>query len=104
QDSPARGPGRGLVIAGAVLTGVGVAAIAAGAVLLAIDGHPYRKRCEAEAEGDCRFLYGTQTGGIVSVALGGAAVAAGVGMLGAGTRARKKAALSFGPTGIGVRF
>jgi hypothetical protein len=73
-------------------------------VLLAIDGRPYRTRCEADAEGDCRFLYGTQTAGIVTVALGGAAAIAGVGLLVAGTQAKKKATLSFGPTGLGFRF
>jgi hypothetical protein len=105
DDASSSKPGRGLVIAGAVLTAAGVAAIAAGAVLLAIHERPYRSRCEADIEGDCRFLYGTQTGGIVSIAIGGAAAIGGVGMIVAGKRAeKKKAAVSFGPTSIGVSF
>jgi hypothetical protein len=98
--------GRGLVIAGAVLTAAGVAAVAAGAVLLAVDGRPYRSRCEADTEGDCRFLYGTQTAGIVTVALGGAALIGGVGLIVGGKLEQKKrpAAVSFGIAGVGVYF
>jgi hypothetical protein len=101
---PPHRPGRGLVISGAVLTAAGIAAVAAGAVLLAIDGRPYRTRCEADAEGDCRFLYGTQTAGIVTVSLGGAAVISGVGLIIGGALAHKRAVVSFGPTGALIRF
>jgi hypothetical protein len=98
--------GRGMVIAGAVLVGAGVAAVAAGGVLLAVHGQPYRRNCEADADGNCRFLYGTETGGIVSLALGGAALLGGAGLIVGGKvlerRSTRRAAV--GPTGVAVRF
>ena len=100
--APARG--RGLVIAGAVLVGAGLAAIVAGGVLLAIDGRPYRRRCDADADGDCRFMYGTQTAGIVTLSLGGAALIGGAGLLIGGKMAARQSRLSLFPTGATLRF
>ena len=100
--------GQGMIIAGAVLVGAGVAAVAAGGVLLAVHGQPYRRNCEADEDGNCRFLYGTDTGGTVSLALGGAALITGAGLIVGGKlrqrRARMKARAALTPTGLSLYF
>ena len=88
--SDPRPAGGGLLTAGAVLAGAGLGAVAAGATLLVLDGRPYRRRCEADAAGTCQFDYETTIGGAVGLALGGAAIASGVGMLAAGLVRRKR--------------
>lgn len=65
-------------VAGASTIAIGIAGVAAGAALLVLDGRPYRSDCQADANGECRFLYGTRTGGAVAVAIGAAAIAVGV--------------------------
>ena len=82
---------RGLVIGGALGLGLGVASVAAGIALIVVEGDPYRRDCQADADGDCRFLLGTRTGGIVAASVGGAAIAAGAALLGVGLRRKRRA-------------
>ena len=87
--APKKYPG---IPVGWTLFGVGLGAIAAGAPLLVIDGRPQKSRCTGEnidAEGNCRFVYTTQTPGAVLVAVGGAMAIAG-GVLAGLTMAKKK--------------
>lgn len=101
-------PGRSFVIGGAVATGLGIAGLVAGGVLLGIDGKPYQKRCDVDLNGNCRLLYGTRTPGIISLALGGASLIAGVTLLVLGHRKRssqrsnQRARVS--PLGVTLRF
>lgn len=96
------------IAAGAVTLGLGLAVVVAGAVLLAIDGDPIRRDCQADPDGDCRFVHGTATLGIVGVSLGGAASVAGAVVLGAGLHRRRRHAArtvaALGPGGLHLRF
>lgn len=111
----ARRQARAITIAGAVLLGTGVAAIATGGALVGIDGHPRRRDCQADVRGNCRFLYGTLPAGIATLA-GGAAVAIGGAVAtGIGVRRARRArgelgrgapprwGLVLGPRSLGVR-
>lgn len=95
---------RGLVVGGALGLGLGVASVAAGIALVVVADDPYRRDCQPDAEGDCRFLLGTRTGGIVAASLGGAAVAAGAAMLGVGLRRKRRRATVSALPGITVHF
>ena len=96
------------IAAGAVTLGLGLAVVVAGAVLLAIDGDPIRRDCQADPDGDCRFVHATATLGIVGVSLGGAASVAGAVALGAGLHRRRRHAArtvaALGPGGLHLRF
>lgn len=83
--------GNGLIVAGSIATGLGTLAAIAGGVLLAIDGDPYRRKCQADSGGDCRYLRDTFTGGVTLVVGGGAVAIAGVAMLGSGLVRRRRA-------------
>lgn len=102
--------GRGLVIAGAVTTSVGVAALAAGVTLLVLDGRPYRRRCEADATGRCQFDYETTIGGAVGTSIGAAALVTGVTLIAVGVargrraRSRTHSRVRPVPGGLAVRF
>ncbi len=72
---------RGAWISGWVLFGAGVAGVSSGASLWALHDRPYRADCQADADGDCRNLYDTQTSGIVSLAAGGAALVTGIALI-----------------------
>ncbi len=89
------GGGRRAQIGGGVLVGAGTLALGAGWTLLALDGRPNRARCSGanvDADGDCRFVYRTKWGGAVALAVGAAALSAGVTwLLGAHARARHPA-------------
>ncbi len=89
--APKSSPGRPFVIAGAVVSAASLAGFAAGGVLLAIDGREYQGDCQEDPLGNCRHLYGTQTGGIVSLAVGGVALATGVTLLAVGLRRQRAA-------------
>jgi hypothetical protein len=66
---------RQLWITGAVVAGAGVAALATGATLWALDGTLYRSLAHTDR------VYDTQTGGITGTALGLAGLAAGAGLI-----------------------
>lgn len=75
--------------AGWGLLGAGLGLAAAGIPLLALHGRPYQSRCsggDVDDDGDCRFTYDTKTGGIVLLALGGAAVITAVALVAVATR------------------
>ncbi len=75
--------------AGWGMLGAGLGLMAAGVPLLALDGRPYESRCsgdDVDEDGDCRYTYGTKTGGIVLLALGGAAVITAVALVAVATR------------------
>jgi hypothetical protein len=100
---------RGMLAAGGVLLGLGLAGVGGGAALLAIDGRPHERDCQADVEGNCRFLYGTKTGGIVAVAVGAAGAIAGVALVAVGARLKRKSqrpvALRFAPpAGLSISF
>jgi hypothetical protein len=80
----------GAWIGGWVLFGSGLAGVGAGATLMVLHGRPYRKDCEADADGDCRNLYDTQTGGIIGLAVGGAALATGIALVTAARAGKRK--------------
>ncbi len=96
------------IAAGAVTLGLGIAAVVAGAVLLVVDGDPIRRDCQADPDGDCRFVHGTATMGIVTTSLGAAASVAGAVVLGAGLHRRRRHAARtvavLGPGGVHLRF
>lgn len=94
---------------GAVGVGLGIAAIAAGVVMLVIDGDPYRKDCQADADGDCRFVRGTRPAGIGIAVAGGAVGVAGAVVLGLGVarrnrHERRRLVAVVGGAGIGLGF
>jgi hypothetical protein len=96
--------------AGWGMLGVGFGLAAAGIPLLALHGRPYESRCsgdDVDDDGDCRYTYGTRTGGIVLLAIGGAAVITAVALVAAATRGglppRKRSA-RLRVHGLGVAF
>ena len=106
-DEPVERP-RGMLIAGAVLTSVGIAGAAAGATLLGLNGRSYQRECEADAMGNCRQLYNTVVVGSIPTALGSAAFGAGVALLviAAKRGPKKKSTARVSPAlgGVRVRF
>lgn len=85
----------------------GVAGVGVGATLLALEGRPVRSRCtgdDLDADGDCRFRYGTLTGGVVSMVTGGVLLGAATALLVVGYRARRgpKTRARISPRGMGV--
>lgn len=93
------------IVAGALTGALGLAAVGVGAGLLALDARPYRRDCQADADGDCRFRYGTRTAGIVTIAIGAAGVIAGAAVLGTGLARRGRARhIALGAGGVGLRF
>jgi hypothetical protein len=64
--------------------GLGIALGISGTALIAIEGQDWRGRCsgpDVDANGNCRFVYRTLPAGIALAALGGAAIASGVGLI-----------------------
>jgi hypothetical protein len=82
---------RALFVSGGVLMGLGVGALAAGGALLAIDGRPNRRDCQADIEGNCRFLYGTRNGGIAAVSVGAAGAIVGIALVAVAAKQRRRA-------------
>lgn len=87
--------------------GLGVAAVASGAVLIAIDENPITSRCSGDnvnSVGVCKFRRDTLAGGIALVASGGAAIVAGT-VIAIVTRKRKKTPrTAVAPGGLALRF
>jgi hypothetical protein len=86
-------PRRGLWIAGLGSIGAGAAATIGGAVLLAIDSRPIQRKCvgdDVDVNGECRFLHDTKLAGVVTLATGGAVLAAGIVLAVLGRKAARK--------------
>ncbi|HWB75554.1 MAG TPA: hypothetical protein VG755_11385, partial [Nannocystaceae bacterium] len=86
-------------VAGWSLLGIGLAATAVGAPLVALHGRPYERKCsgmDIDGDGDCRFTYGTRTGGAVALAIGGAAIITAIVLL-ATARRKHHGAISKAP-------
>ncbi len=82
RDDPTRTKRRrARLISGAVLTGASVVALVAGGVLVGLHDRPYRAGCEADIEGNCRFLHGTRPAGIASFVGAGVGLAVGIPLL-----------------------
>lgn len=93
--------------AGFVALGGGIAALGAGATLLVLDGREAKTRCsgpEVDADGDCRFRYGTLPGGISATVGGGLLVGAAVALLVVGYRKEpeRKVRAAWGPRGLAL--
>jgi hypothetical protein len=88
--SPVPKARRRLQQAGWGLFGAGIGLVGgAGIPLLALHGRPYGRRCDGrdvDTDGDCRFRYGTRTGGAVVVAVGAAAIVTGIVLVAVATR------------------
>jgi PEGA domain len=100
KNAPTRRPA--LVAAGASLVAVGVAGVGTGAGLFVLDGRPYRQGCGPElvdVNGRCPQMYEASAAAGVMVAVGGAALVAGVAVLVHTLRRRNGASA----TSIGVR-
>jgi hypothetical protein len=90
--SPDPRPPRAMRAAGWTLLAVGLAGVAAGVPLVVLHGRPYRQRCtgnDVDADGDCRFRYGTRDGGATALAVGSAALVSSIVLL-ATSRARAR--------------
>lgn len=91
---------------GGTSVAVGLLSLAAGIPLLAIDGRDDRRRCNADAQGDCEMRFETRTGGAIATAVGIAFVAAGatvIGLVHARKRSRSNRASVRG-SGLVLRF
>lgn len=75
---------RALLITAASLSGLGILGLATGAGLFGVDGRPYRPGCPSDAvdvNGRCPQMYETTAPAVAAVAVGGAALVAGVTLL-----------------------
>ena len=97
-----------MITGGAIVGVLGLAVLGTGAAFLAIDGKPYRDDCQADVDGDCRFLYGTLRPGIAMVVSGALVTAAGAVLIGTGVARRRRGLAqhraSLGPGGLALRF
>lgn len=100
--------------------GTGGLGLAAGTTLMVLHDRPFTFRCEpnptnpalsdVDAEGDCRYRYDTRGGGIISLVVGGALLAAGVTVVAIqvkrkkNERSKSKVAWSSSLSGLGMRF
>jgi hypothetical protein len=109
-DTSGPPPGRPLRIAGWTTAGLGLGAVGAGIALIVIDGKEITSDCDADnvdLDGDCRWRYGTMTGGAVAAGVGAAALAAGITLAVIGHkkgRAGKTARVQPTATGLALRF
>jgi hypothetical protein len=88
---PAIRRSRDMFIAGGVIGVLGLGAVGGGVALLAIDGEPYERDCQADVQGNCRQLYRTANGGIATIAVGAAGTILGITLVALGADARRKA-------------
>lgn len=100
--------------------GTGALGLVTGTTLLVLHDRPFTFRCDehpedptlsdVDADGDCRFRYDTQGGGIISMAVGGALLVAGVTVLAIHAKRKKskqgKSKVAWSPSlrGLGMRF
>jgi hypothetical protein len=96
------------IVIGWVALGVGVAAVATGAALVAIDENPIKSECtgaNVDANGVCKFRYNTIGGGVAALVIGLAATGTGVGFLVHGYRSRGRTGeVAVGPGSLTWRF
>ena len=100
-------PNRAMVAAGAATLATGFALLGVGVVLTALHEQPIRSDCDGgnvDADGNCRFVHDTLTGGIVTLAIGGAAAVAGVTLLVLERRKRKRGRVRASRGGLAVAF
>jgi len=77
-------PDRRLTTAGGSLVGVGLVGVGLGAGLFVLDGRPFRRDCapvDVDVNGRCPRMYEATAPAVVSVVVGGAALATGVALL-----------------------
>lgn len=100
--------------------GVGALGVAAGTTLMVLHDRPFTPRCDkhptdpslsdVDADGDCRYRYDTQGGGIIALSVGGAMLVAGVTVvaiqMARKKKARSKSKVAWSPaqSGLGLRF
>jgi hypothetical protein len=107
HDRGTRRSTRPWIVGGWTAVGVGLAGIAGGAALWAIDSTPAQSRCagvDVDAFGNCRYLHDTLTGGIALVATGAAIGIVGAVLLGIGYKRRANVALGPRSATLEVRF
>jgi hypothetical protein len=72
-------------IVGWSAVGIGLASLAGGATMLALDGREHARRCredgQRDADGDCRYVHKTLGGGIALTVAGATLTATGVTLL-----------------------
>lgn len=88
--------------------GIGVAGVATGIPLIVIDGRENQASCSGDNVdplGNCKYLYATREAGIAVTVVGGALLAAGIGIVVATRRGKRsaRAALGGGPRGLLLR-
>ena len=93
---------------GWVALGVGLAAVIAGAALIAVDENEIKSDCEGEnvdANGVCKFRRNTLAGGVTFLVLGLASTGTGIGLLVHGHKRRgPKREVALGPGSLKIRF
>lgn len=96
---------RGRVVVGAALLGGGFASAAAGVTLMVLHGREITSDCSGEnvdPDGNCHFLHDTQTGGIIGLSAGAAALVGGAVLLGLEFRRTRPGAVALSPTPSGL--
>jgi len=88
--------------------GVGIPAVAAGVVLLVLDGREIRSDCSAgdrnqDLSGRCRFIYNTDWSGAVALAAGAAVIAVGATLLRMNRPAKRTGRVKLEAAGLGLR-
>ncbi|MBC8069651.1 MAG: PEGA domain-containing protein [Deltaproteobacteria bacterium] len=94
-------------IAGGITLGIGLAALAGGITMLALDGREIASRCDAsqrDLDGDCRWIHRTMAGGIIMTIAGSALATTGATLLIVDRRNSKRYALrtTVGPQRIAL--
>ena len=96
------------ILIGWVALGVGVAAVATGAALIAIDENPIKSDCEGanvDANGVCKYRHDTLVGGVVMLVAGLAATGTGIGLVVHGYQARgRQREVAVAPGSLTLRF
>jgi hypothetical protein len=96
------------VTIGWVALGVGLAAVVAGAALIAVDENEIKSDCEGanvDANGVCKYRRNTLGGGVTLLVVGVAATGTGVGLVVHGYKRRgPKREVALGPGSLRVRF
>lgn len=88
----------------ALVAGAGFLGGAAG--LFIVNGRPYERDCQPDADGDCRSIYRTRGAGFLAATLGVGAIGAGVALIVVGIKNKRdeEARYAVTPGGLRVRF